>query len=762
MSKLYLKLSVLAGAFMLSSLSTRAEKYWATMQGTKVPSIGERKIVPNEYKLIQIDQSQLQALLSRLPSNPDDGQSFDLPTPDGQQRTFRMWNSPMFEPELAAKFPEINTYTAVAIDNGAVTAKIDYTTKGFHAMIFDGENTYFIDPYSTDADGYYIVYYKKDYRRDATHFMSCDFDDDVNIKPERGTQFNTDGSLPAQIMATHGSQRKTYRLALSCTGEYAKAVDGSNPTTTGVLSAMTTTMNRVNGVYEREVSATMVFTSYQNQLIYLNPSTDPFYSNNDGGQLLDENQDNTSSIMPSSAYDIGHIFSTGGGGIAQLGCVCNNNYKAMGVTGSPNPVGDAYDVDYVCHEMGHQFGAEHTFNANTGGCYYNASETHSYEPGGGSTIMAYAGICGGGNDLQSNSDDYFHTASLLDISDFITNGFWGAGGSSCGTGATGTTPPTVAIAGTSFKIPYKTPFELIAEPASASPSDGITYCWEEWDLGNSSDFNDDEANGASFTTGPAFRSFPAVASQVRTFPKMQRILAGNLSSLGERTATVARTSKFKLTARNITDGWGTFNAPSQTVSLQVVNTGEGFKVTSQNSATTWATGSQQTVTWSVAQTNAAPISCNNVDIFMSADGGNTFPYIVATGLANTGTATITVPTSFNGSNCRIKVKGSGNVFFNVNSANITVTGTVGLNDIALENGLSIYPNPATDMLHIEYSKPSASLQVLVYNNMGQRVYSADMKGTANIQTSSFASGTYFVQILDVSTGGKIVKTVVVK
>lgn len=726
------------------------EHYWKNMEGSLAPSSGIRKIIPKKYLLLQADQERLQQFLHALPADAANSITFELPDPDGTLRSFRIWSTPVFAPQLQAKFPDITTYTAVSEDDPAISAKIDYTIKGFHAMVFAGAATYFIDPYSTEADGYYIVYYKKDYQRSSNAFMRCDMPEAFSADPENGEGMELGGRLPDMALSTHGSTKKTYRLALSCTGEYALAVDGPNPTKSGVLSAMTTTMNRVNGIYEREVAATMQFIASQDDLIYTSASGDPFptYANNNGGALLDFNQDNTDDVVGASAYDIGHIFSTGGGGIAQLACVCSNNSKAMGVTGSPNPVGDAYDVDYVAHEMGHQFGAEHTFNK----CSNTESAESAYEPGSGSTILAYAGICGSTNDLQSHSDDYFHAVSLDAISDFITNGSWGGGGSNCGVAATGVSVPTVSSFGATYAIPYKTPFELTAPSVSGN---GVQYCWEEWDLGsNPGDFRKNEDLGGEFTTGPAFRSFQPANSRTRVFPKIEQVIADNLSVKGERIAEVARTSKFRLTVRAVTDGWGAFNAPQEKITLQVINTGTPFKITAPNTSVNWETGSAQTVQWDVAQTNQAPINCSDVNIYMSADGGYTYPYVVAENVPNTGSANITVPNTFNSTTTRLKVKGAGNVFFDISDVNFTVSGDVGMDDQQWKNQVRIYPNPAGDVLTVEYSHNSGgqSLQLALYNVTGQKVREYRMRDKITLDTKDLARGLYFLHLSDPDTG----------
>ncbi len=618
--------------------------------------------LPARFRALEVNVKALESLLDRAPAEGSAAAGaapalLALPYPDGTDQLFRIEESPILAPELAARFPDIRTFVAQGIDDPTATARLSLTPLGFHAMVLSASGTVFVDPYRRWDPGYVLSYFKSDARKAAGSAFQCGVRDEL---PGLASEHASDLPLDPRAItaeAAAGSQLRTYRLALAGTGEYTTAVCAPNPAAVSCgLAAMAVSMNRVNGIYEREVAIRMVMVANNNLVVYTNGATDP-YTNGNGSTMLGQNQTNLNSVIGSANYDIGHVFSTGGGGIAQLSVPCTGS-KARGVTGNSNPVGDGFDVDYVAHEMGHQFGAAHTFNGTTSNCGGgNRSASSAYEPGSGSTIMAYAGICGA-EDLQPHSDDTFHTRSFNQIVTFSTGG---TGGSCPVTTATGNTAPTVN-AGAAYTIPKQTPFTLTGSATDPDP-DTLTYMWEEFDLGSAAPPNTD-TNAAR----PIFRSFVPLTVPSRTFPRLSDVL-GNVATLGESMSNRNRTMTFRLTARDNRAGGGGVNYASTTV--RVVTAAGPFTVTQPNTAVTWSGGSAQTVTWNVASTTASPVSCANVAIALSTDGGATFNNLVAS-TPNDGSQSVAIPSTPT-TQARIRVTCVGNIFFDISNANFTIT-----------------------------------------------------------------------------------------
>ena len=353
MKKLLLSAALLFPGFLF------AQGFWQDVSETAFQGVGERRIVPRIYRTVQFDLEALKPILAAAPLrfSPEAATQFivlELPTPDGHTSRFRLTESPTMQPDLQALHPDIRCYTGSGIDDPGAFLKCDLTIHGFHAQVLRSKSgDWFIDPYRLGDQEHYSVYFKRDYPKPAGKLWRCE------------TEAGKTKIDPGQAVPDQGDCKlRTYSLALACTGEYAGFHGG---TTAAAAAAINTSVNRVNGVFEIDFAITMVLVSNNDDIIYLNPATDP-YTNNNGSAMLGQNQTTCTNVIGSANYDIGHVFSTGGGGVANLSCVCSNGNKAKGVTGSSSPVGDAFDIDYVAHEMGHQFGCNHTFNGTHGSC----------------------------------------------------------------------------------------------------------------------------------------------------------------------------------------------------------------------------------------------------------------------------------------------------------------------------------------------------------------------------------------------------------
>ncbi|WP_426191326.1 M12 family metallo-peptidase [Massilia sp. DWR3-1-1] len=621
-----------------------------------------------------------------------------------------------------------------------------------------------------------------------------------------------------------GITLRTYRLALLTDPSYATYFGAAN-----VTAAKVSLVNRVNQIYEDETSIRLVLIG-NNDVLNLNTTA---AMNNPGGPCgdtacftvsqssscvsgtLSRNRVVLGLLVGASAYDIGHIaLGNDGGGIASLGVV-GTSAKAQGCTGVPTPDGDYFAVDYVAHEMGHQFAGNHTFNGAVGSCTGgNRNAGTSVEPGSGSSIMAYAGICGTDN-LQPHSDPYWSqrsfdeitaytagaestlseiqqaaltgytgaagqsfkiayngnvsattitgtptaavikaaiestpgwpsgatvTASAVSLSGFTVT-FGGAlagadarplsivnavgasgyvgeitkGGSTTRRGATsdtGNSAPVVTVTA-GYTIPVRTPFVLTGS-ATDVDANTVTYMWEQNDRGG--------AGGTglisnSKVNGPLFRQFGTRAivsytdslqynspgenivttNPTRVFPDMVQILANNTNALtgqcplaGAAAPTTTEvdcfsewlptaayvgvagvnaspaTLHFRLTARDGKGGIG-----SGTTTLTLAPAAGPFLVTSPNTAVSYNTGSTQTVTWNVANTNVAPVSTANVKISLSTDGGTSFATVLAASVPNTGSASVVMPASAT-TTARLKIEAVDNIYFDVSDTNFTL------------------------------------------------------------------------------------------
>lgn len=639
---------ILVTGICLFMLHANAQE-WRDADIPQNTSSDNRQIVPDRFHVTTIDFNALIAILIEAPLEFTDKAAHpltvQLPAPDGTLQRFLIWNSPIMEAPLAKQFPQIQTFSCKGIDDPYASGRLDITEKGFHAMVFSPTGTWYIDPLLKNNIALYQSYYKRDFTTKKVFEELGVLKSSPSDGLKKQSQSTNAQSTAGTANRTNGTQLRTYRIAIATTGEYAAFHGG---TVNGTLSAIITTLNRVTGVYRNELSINFNLIGTNTSIIYLNSSTDP-YTNSDGGAMLTQNQTTLTNVIGAANYDIGHVFSTGGGGVAYLASVCNSSNKAGGVTGSSSPVGDPFDIDYVAHEMGHQFGGNHTFNGNTGSCSGgNRNASTAYEPGSGSTIMAYAGICSPQN-TQSNSDPYFHTVNFDEIVTNITTGTTGSSGCALVT-ATGNNPPTATVNGTAYTIPFGTPFMLTGSGTDPD-GDPLTYYWEQFDLGSST------APNSPPTPGPRFRSYAPTISPSRIIPNYANLLAGT-TPVGEILPTAAQTARFRFTVRdnNVNGGGVDYDQNYTTVTFAAVGP------FAYNGALKFAPNGNATISWNVNGTNQSPVNCSQVNILLSDDGGATFAYTLATATANDGSETVLMP-NITSTTCRVMIQAVGNIFF---------------------------------------------------------------------------------------------------
>ncbi|HLT33640.1 MAG TPA: zinc-dependent metalloprotease family protein [Aquaticitalea sp.] len=667
MKQLYTKINLALMLIVMFSLGASAQQtssLWTKTAQSKLSTLERvfRKTEPSAPKYYHLNIEALKTILQNTPKRGEFNNSsyvvVDFPTINDKLESFRVMEASVMHASLQAQFPEIRSYVGQSLQNPSNLIRFSVTPQGLHTMFFSGDSgTQFIDPY-TKTGNFYIVYAKRNLPALDEPFI-CEFIDETGTNEE-----TIDFDVEAARNANDGMLR-TYDLALACTIEYSAfhvtqaGLGGATlaEKKAAVLTAMNVTMTRVNGVYEKELALSMVLVPNNLDIIFIDSDT---FNNDNANFLIGQSQSVIDGTIGSSNYDIGHTFSTGGGGLAGVNVPCVSGQKARGITGSSAPVGDPYDIDYVAHEMGHQFGSNHTFNGSTGNCAGgNRSALNAYEPGSGTTIMAYAGICAPQN-VQANSDDYFHQRSLAVIWANISTGV----SSTCSTNTpTGNAAPT-AEAGANYTIPKSTPYRLTG---SSTDADGIaahTYTWEQYDLGAAGVPTETTANG------PLVRSFRGTTNPTRVIPQLPDLLQTGGSTTWEKLVSIARTIDYRLTVRD-----NSLSGGQTAVDNMMVTTVDGagpFLVTSQTEdQLVWTPSTTQTVTWNVAGTTGNGVNTSNVNILLSTDGGLNYDTVLIANTPNDGSENITVP-SVSAPYCRVMVEAVGNIFFSINNKDFAV------------------------------------------------------------------------------------------
>lgn len=653
--------SIFMGAFSLSLFGQSSSPLWKKIEASTLNSKEKvhRNNIPTKAQYFALDFNQLKTKLTAAPNREGfTGKSnliIEFPTSEGKIEHFRVWDSPIMHLDLAAKFPMIKTYVAQGVEDPTAYMRFSVTQFGLHTMTLSGtKSTNYIDPYTCDLNNY-VVYDRSSLGPDTQPFECLTKEDDAKL---RSIEKDRNSGNTFKADADDMKMRK-YRLAQTCTAEYGNIFTtggGSDAANKAEIQAqMTITINRVNTVYEIDLGVTLEFIANNDDCIFYGATnSDPW-----NGEYNTATQNFLNTNIGDANYDIGHNFNTSGGGNAGcLACVCTDGSKGSGMTGRGNPTGDPFDIDYVAHEMGHQFGGYHTMNT----CSRSGNGQTEVEPCSGSSIMGYAGICS--VNVQNNSDAHFNYVNIRDILANIKPG----GNSTCSVNTDHTNNPPTADAGDDYIIPQGTAFVLEGTATDPDGMGSLTYNWSQNDPAQAPSSS---SPASTWTSGPLYRAKMPISSPNRYMPVLSSVIAGDLFPTWEKTPTVGRTLNFSFIVRD-NDPLGGQTA-SDLMKVTVDGASGPFAVTSQNTTgITWNSGGTETVTWNVANTSTGNVNTPNVDIFLSVDGGYTYPYTLASAVPNNGSASVTVPTGAATTTARIMVRGSGNIFYALNSNNFAI------------------------------------------------------------------------------------------
>ncbi len=663
--------------FALSILQAQPNNFWTDVEESRVllPAGSEVMVNAHKYRTLALDYESFKSALRLAPleytaaaANPA---HISLPMPDGSMHQFKVVESPVMAPELAARFPGIKSFQAYSLDNPLVSARFDFSVNGLIASILSPEGRIFIEPYASKQTSFYFCYNSRDLTVNDLPPFACGYDDFID------EELNRDEMLQASETAIGFRNNelvplRTYRLALACTGEYAQQKGG---TLESVQASFNTAVNLVNQIFVLENAVRLELVPQNHLLIFLDPMTDPYVSSNNGGSLLGQNTAVINGIIPPAFYDLGHVFTSGCtdvGGVAG-GTICSAN-KARGVTCHYTNNLTHIVTRVLAHEIGHQFSVGHSWNTCPGAEQQHASGS-AFEPGSGSTIMSYQGSCGANNNISGPAGVYFNIGSIETFTFFARQ----SGGSTCGeTSTPGNNQPVVTLPyANGFQIPISTPFELSAD-AYDPDGDELTYCWEQYDLGPSTDL------GSPFLDAPIFRSFNPVSSPTRVFPRLSKIIASTYDN-EEVLPTYSRNLTFRCVVRDNNPVAG--GAAWEEVRFRADETAGPFVVLlPDTSAVTWKVGEYQEVRWDVANTTNNRVKCYYVNIKLSVDGGQTYPYTLLANAPNNGSAFVTVPDAVS-SAARIRVEAADNIFFDISNRNFRI-------EAATEPGYALEVSPA--------------------------------------------------------------------
>ncbi len=388
--------------------------------------VSRLRVAPRDYAAFRLDRGAATAALAPLARAGAGPVRFSVPAPDGSLALFDVVEDSVMEPRLQARHPELRTYAGVGVSDPTATIRLDLTPMGFHATVRDlaRHSSWFVDPVR-NARG---VTTHLSYDRASVPAPSSPLVEDVVHGDHRQGAHRAARAARAPV-ANGPVTRRSFRLAFVTSPAYASYFGSGN-----VLAEKVTLVNRVNQIYSDDMAIRFVLVNGTEKLNFdtvekaTTPNgpcgANPCFAEEEldacGGDVLTRNTFAIGQIIGADNYDLGHFGSgAGNGGVAQLGVVGGPD-KAAGCTALEPPDGDFYGIDFFAHEVGHQMGGNHTWNGTNGSCSspLQRNSPTAVEPGSGSSVMAYAGICFN-DDLQPHTDPYFSHATITEVTDVV-------------------------------------------------------------------------------------------------------------------------------------------------------------------------------------------------------------------------------------------------------------------------------------------------------------------------------------------------------
>ncbi len=696
MRKLKFTLLALFATTLLTAQSV--PQFWTSVDEDRMELAPQSKVgqLPDAFQSFELDITTMKAQLSKAPHRDDSDRLkpvlVDIPLANGKMMTFEVYEAPTMMPELQARYPHIRSYQGVAQDNPLYTARFNANSLGFYARINSPEGLMHIIPYASKQDRYYMSFYRGDFMADEAIGKKCGVDHKEHIThdspiPTEEIRANLDATTPfIEKRTAAGIIQRTYRLAVASTADYTAQLGSVD----SVMSVISITANAINAIYERELAVSFRLIGNNDVLIQTDVDNQPYSDTDMGRVVLGENHQVLVDLIGVDAFDIGHVFTIacvdGILGVAALGSLCNDDNKGTGLT-------CGYTTNYLLmaeetmsHEIGHQFAASHSWNYcspvdpqnpnDDPTIDENRSASTAFEPGSGSTIMSYAGVCSAGQNVKFVNDTYFHIGSHIQMSNLQNTD----NVSNCGDIVTMNNEyPEVSVKYVDgFRIPINTPFRLTAD-ATDPDGDEMLYCWEQVNR-----HFQEIPLGDQINTSPSFRSRPPATSATRYFPEPFTIIQGRVFDVDdELVPTYNRNMKFRCSVRDVHEN-DAFSGIvwTEEVSFEATDAADGFTVTTASApGLEWAVGSEVEVNWNVANTDQSPVNSKFVDIVLLPEvftDNRNFenPVVLAANVPNDGSQLVVVPDVIRSTTARIMVRSADNIFFNISDANLSIVDPV--------------------------------------------------------------------------------------